>query len=192
MARPSNKEQRTEQILDAFESCVAKYGVEGSTLEKIAETAGLARPLIRHHIGNKELLLDALVKRMIVKSDWMVKEMVNMLPQKDIGNHLVELLFDSRYSDQQLILVFGGLILAATDRPQLAVIMNRWVTEFIGLITHLLKQEFPKTNENTLSVVATGITGLYFNVDSLSALKQGTKIRSDSKSAARLLLATLK
>ena len=37
MPRPSVKAERTEEILDAFERCVARYGVEGSTLERIAE-----------------------------------------------------------------------------------------------------------------------------------------------------------
>ena len=54
MARPSVKEERREQILTAYEQCVARYGVEGATLDKVAEEAGLARPLIRHNIGNRE------------------------------------------------------------------------------------------------------------------------------------------
>ena len=34
MPRPSLKAQRSEEILDAYERCVARYGVEGATLEK--------------------------------------------------------------------------------------------------------------------------------------------------------------
>ncbi len=192
MARPSNKQQRTEQILDAFEWCVGKYGVEGSTLEKIAEKAKLARPLIRHHIGNKELLLGSLVDRMITKSACSMKQLIDSLPSTDVGSKLIEYLFDPDYSDQQMILVFGGLILAATDRPQLAETMSQWVTQFIETITQLLKQEFPNSDPNILSAVATGITGIYFNVDSLNALNQTTTIRSDSKAAAFMLLKALK
>ena len=44
MGRPSIKAERREQILDAYETCVARFGVGGASLEKIAETAGLARP----------------------------------------------------------------------------------------------------------------------------------------------------
>ena len=37
MGRPSLTEVRTVEILDAFERCVARYGLEGSSLERIAE-----------------------------------------------------------------------------------------------------------------------------------------------------------
>ncbi|MEO1142890.1 MAG: TetR/AcrR family transcriptional regulator, partial [Pseudomonadota bacterium] len=63
MARPDIKESRREQIIDAFEFCVARYGVEGATLAKTAEQAGLARPLVRHNVGNRDDLVDALTKR---------------------------------------------------------------------------------------------------------------------------------
>ena len=43
MARPSVKDERTEAILAAFERCVARHGVEGATLQRTADEAGLAR-----------------------------------------------------------------------------------------------------------------------------------------------------
>ena len=43
MARPIVKDQRRAEILDAFEACVARYGVEGATLAKTAEQAGLGQ-----------------------------------------------------------------------------------------------------------------------------------------------------
>ena len=49
--------RRRQEYLDAFEKCVARYGIEGATLAKIAEIAGLARPLVRHNVGNRDTYL---------------------------------------------------------------------------------------------------------------------------------------
>ena len=54
VGRPSNRDDRYEQIMQALIRCVARYGVEGASLAQIAEEAGLKRPLVRHHLGNRE------------------------------------------------------------------------------------------------------------------------------------------
>ena len=71
MPRPSVKDQRREEILTAFARCVALYGVEGATLEKIAAEAGIARPAVRHFVGNRDELVEALTAH--VKKDYTEK-----------------------------------------------------------------------------------------------------------------------
>ena len=85
MPRRSLKEERRSQILDAFEICVARYGVEGATLERVAEEAGLARPLIRHNVGNREDLLDALLERYLESSEHSMRQLLAALPWSITG-----------------------------------------------------------------------------------------------------------
>jgi TetR/AcrR family transcriptional regulator, transcriptional repressor of bet genes len=60
MGRPSVAPQRRRQIVDATIQCMAAHGVSGTTLERIADTAGMGRGLVRHFAGNRdELLIDA-------------------------------------------------------------------------------------------------------------------------------------
>lgn len=60
MGRRSLAVERRGQILAAAIECMATHGVSGSTLERIAETAGMARGHVRHFAGNREdLLVDA-------------------------------------------------------------------------------------------------------------------------------------
>ncbi len=191
MARPSNKAMRALEILDAFEWCVAKYGVEGSTLEKIAERAKLARALIRHHIGNKEALIQLLVERVIDKSNQAVCEMMAQLPDEDRCQVLISFLFDESNSNQQLILVFSALITAANDRPDMAEKLNAWVQNFIHQIAKQIKQQYPQHPSESIYTVASGIIGIYFNVDSLSTLGDISHIRVQSKAAASLLVESL-
>lgn len=63
MGRPSLASERTEQILDAFEECIRKYGLKESSIPKIADEAGIKHSLIRHYIGNRDSLVSAMVNR---------------------------------------------------------------------------------------------------------------------------------
>ena len=63
MARPSKAEERKEQILDAFERCVVRTGLQGITLEKVAREAELPRSLVRHFVGNRDEMVEAVFER---------------------------------------------------------------------------------------------------------------------------------
>ena len=65
MGRPSVQKQRKAEVLDAFMTLVARFGVEGATLERIAEESGLKRPLIRHHLGNRDEMVRALALHVV-------------------------------------------------------------------------------------------------------------------------------
>jgi len=63
MGRKSLADERKRQILDAFERCVIKYGLESASLDDVAQEAGVSRSIIRHYIGNRDQLFDELVDR---------------------------------------------------------------------------------------------------------------------------------
>ena len=55
--RPPRTEVRRLEILEAFGRCVARSGLEATTLEDVAQEAGLQRAMIRHHVGNRDTLV---------------------------------------------------------------------------------------------------------------------------------------
>lgn len=62
MGRPSVATERREQILDATMTTIAEHGIHGTTLDRIADTAGMSRGHVRHFVGNRDrLLLDTAV-----------------------------------------------------------------------------------------------------------------------------------
>ena len=191
MGRPSVKAERREQILDAYETCVARFGVEGASLEKIAETAGLARPLIRHNVGNREALLFALVERFLARSNHQVERMINALPEDKPIEAMIDWLFNPNYSDHQFVLVAEALIAASQDDTDLANRMRNWTRDFINKVQDVLATTYPNASPDKLQAVATGITGIYFNADSLTPLGDIHDIRVASKRAASLLVAIL-
>ncbi|MCT4655762.1 MAG: TetR family transcriptional regulator [Cohaesibacter sp.] len=209
MGRPSTKEKRTQEILDAYEACVVKYGVEGTTLELLAKEAGLARALLRHHVGNRDKLLDALLERFFERSDQVMQAFVCALPpvgsvasdmdesaSADLPHRLdvfLTWLFSPDYVDTQLGLMASALIAVAPKYPDLSFKLARWVEGFSNVIEAELDHAFPKSCKEKRHQVAIGVLGIYFNADSLtflSHLEEG--FRKQCELSARLLVATLK
>ena len=191
MPRPSVKAERTEEILDAFERCVARYGVEGSTLERIAEEAGLRRSLLRHYLGNREDLVDALVERFLRQSSRDTDLLFAALPDRGRAAKLIDYLFDESHADTQAILVADALVAASAHRPELAPKLRRWTEDFTSRIAEELGRSFPAAEPAARKEVAAGIVGIYFTVDSLTPLGAMPRFRAASKAAARRLVSSL-
>jgi AcrR family transcriptional regulator len=56
-------QQRREQLIDAALSVIVSQGYEGVSIEAIARTAGVTRPVIYDHFQNLGRLLQALIER---------------------------------------------------------------------------------------------------------------------------------
>ena len=191
MGRPSLKKQRTEEILEAYEACVIRYGVEGATLERVAAKAGIARPLIRHHVGNREDLLLALTARFQDVSGEQLRELMACLPEKNRVMALIDLLFDETYTDANMTQLAQALLTAAADRDDLAQYLREWVGKFMDMLNSEISEEYPHARQDEVEAVVAGIMGVYFNVDSFSTLGRFDRLQSASKAATLRLLATL-
>jgi len=191
VARPDIKDARREQILDAFEACVARYGVEGATLARAAEEAGLARALIRHNVGNRDDLMDALVRRYIENSREAMDAFMTALPPGNRLNTMIDWLFDPQFSNSRLVQVANALIAASSNDPALAERMQAWFGDFVGRIDAVIAADHPKAMPAQVAAVAAGITGIYFNVEALYPLGEIKALVAASKNAARLLASCL-
>lgn len=59
MARPSVAAERRVQIAEATIRCIGAHGYAGTTLDRVAEEAGMARGHVRHFAGNRDAMLVA-------------------------------------------------------------------------------------------------------------------------------------
>ena len=91
MVRPSIKEASKEETLTAFSRYITKYGLAGSSLEKVAEESGLKRPLIRHYVGNREDLLSLLEEQVTDHSRQILDELLQNLSPERKSIDLVEI-----------------------------------------------------------------------------------------------------
>ena len=192
MPRPSLKEQRTEEILAAFARCAAKYGLEGSTLERIAEEAGVKRTILRHYVGNREDLIEALTVRIVDFFTREGEELFALLPERGASELLVDYLFSDGGAVNPEITLTAEQLIAAGDRyPQVRRQMAAWVTTFVGQVSEVLARDHPDASEDDLLAVAYGIVGIFFNTDSLAPLRLPGAYRMAAKHAAERLIRTL-
>lgn len=65
MGRPSNREQRRREILDAFARVMADHGFAGATIAAVAMEANIAPGLVHHHFKSKGELLSSLLTDLV-------------------------------------------------------------------------------------------------------------------------------
>ena len=191
MPRPSLKEERRAEILDAYGRCIARYGVEGATLEKTASEAGLARTLIRHNVGNKDELFEAFVDRFLDGAYQFTDAFFESLPQEERLATMTDWVFDPAHTDAHDVAVTNALLIAAIQSRPLAKRLSLWTYDFVDKLTQELRTAYPKADREKTEAVATGIAGIYFNADTLAPLGGMSRFSDSSKEAVRLLISTL-
>jgi len=82
--RMSGKERR-EQLLDIGRTVFARKGFDGTSVEEIAERAGVSKPVVYEHFGGKEGLYAVVVDRE-------VQRLLDRITASLVGNHPRELL----------------------------------------------------------------------------------------------------
>ena len=192
MPRKSLKEVRSEQILATYATCIARYGFEGATQERIAEQADVKRSILRHYLGNREEMIDALIDH--VGKDWktQTEELVNALPHSRRVSVLLEFLFDKYYVvDRNSILILHALIAAAEQYPGINMMLIDWTNQLIQMVENELRLEYTDVADDLIFSVAFGVVGIYFNIDSFALHDPPDKWWTASKNAAELLVNSL-
>jgi AcrR family transcriptional regulator len=187
MARPDIREQRREQILDAFERCIAMHGVAGAGLDMIAKEAGLARALIRHNVGNREDLLKSAVSRFTTRTTAEWQDTLRQMPRRNRYETLIEWLFDPKYSDPQMVRISDALITACAAVPELAGQIRNWLTGFSSSLAADIRANIADIDQADSEAVAAGIIAAYFSYDSTTPLGDMEAYRQSCKRAALML-----
>jgi AcrR family transcriptional regulator len=133
LGRPSIREERREEILAAFERCIARKGLTKTTLADVADEAGQPRPLVRHFIGNRADMVGALIDRLLERS----KSQLSSLPAGLGKEQTVELVLEAAFSDNTTnFLIMELWYLALRDMPlrkRLAEIYEGLILEVAAL-----------------------------------------------------------
>lgn len=191
MPRRDLTEERTEQILNAFERCVARYGLDGSSLEKIGEEAGMKRTILRHYIGNRDDLVHALCERMTKEWHHQLRSLELAPVGKDPQKELVGLLFYSPEHNRDSILVAENLIAAADRYPKVGEAMRDFVEAYTKVISQRLKIIHPKSPAENRWQAAYAILSILFNEASLAALNMPPKYLRAAKAGVFSIIDSL-
>lgn len=188
MPRPSMKDQRTAEILDAYLTCVARFGLEGATQDRIATEAGVKRPLLRHYLGNKDQMVIELTNHVVQCYRDAVDGLRHVARSVQTPSDLVELLFhDEGPRDQRVGLAWQTLATAAPEMPELRQPLIDSQDNFLATLTEILQRTTPEVPEPQVRAVAQGIAAIFLSQDSLTPLMPPPEWGDDHKRSALML-----
>lgn len=193
MPRPSLKDERSQEILDAFLTCVARFGLEGATQERIAAEAGVKRTLLRHYLGNRDEMIRALMDYVVAGFSETTDALAKVLgPDGDL-TMLIALLFDERdASDPRLMLAYQAMVASVDNYPEMRAPLLESLQRFLSVIEEAAKRSHPNQSTDTIRAVAHGISAAYVNLDALTPLNPPAEWHIAAKTAAILLANSLK
>ena len=158
MARPNLSHERREQILDAFARCVARRGLAATTLEEVAQEAGMKRSILRHYIGNRAALVSALLDRLLGRWRQELEELAAYVAAAPTVERLVDGLYWQGGDDLPLA---GALTEAARHDVALAAWLADWLREEERALAAMLVKIAPKAGAERLAIAAHGIVAIH-------------------------------
>ncbi|MCG7561096.1 TetR/AcrR family transcriptional regulator [Pseudoalteromonas sp. McH1-42] len=185
MARPSMAAQRKEEILDALETCILQYGIQATSLESIAEAAGVKRTILRHYIGNRDDIICALSTRLRSRYSQQWQQLLCWLPSKNKTESIIDALFTVGSSERVNATIIGEAIFSEAKRlPPVKRDQEAIMDEFITIICQVLRDEYEHASDDKIELVAHGIYANYLLSESflpLTLVDQVYKLKATSK-----------
>ena len=192
MGRPSLADTRRPQILRAFEDCVLKYGLEGSSLQRIAQQAGVRRNLIRHYFGNKDDLAEALVAGIIERTIAESQTLANADGEQAGAEALVGYLTGSRFADKRDDALIDALMAASHRDAGLRAQLRRKYRAFQRAIEQQLRSSFPAATADEVRATAYSLMCLAVGSASMHDIEFPDSKRSYARQSAIQLIDSLR
>ncbi|QDU53868.1 TetR/AcrR family transcriptional regulator [Aeoliella mucimassa] len=157
-----------EAILDAARDLMLEHGYSATSLEMIAEKAGVGKPTIYSRFGSKEGLFDAVVARrsLIVEQTIGVLEVLSEDPRVDLME--ITMRFQKRALAVQQRRWDRLVIAEAARLPQLAqTLYKAGPDKFFRAITRYIRRqsELGRLNVDTPEVAAEHLFGLLVGIE---------------------------
>jgi AcrR family transcriptional regulator len=191
MGRPSLRDERRKQILAAFESCVLKYGLEGSTLDRVAEEAGVRRTLIRHYVGNRADLTQALIDRVREQTIAGIRGAARTSDGPQSVGSLIDVLVGPTFPDERDDALIDALMAAMHRDPQLKEQQRVKYDDYVKTLAEELGGLFPSASPADVHAVAYALVCLAVGNASMYDVGLSSREPDDARQAGRVLVASL-
>ncbi|XVU21113.1 TetR/AcrR family transcriptional regulator [Actinoplanes sp. CA-054009] len=191
MGRPSLVAERTEQIMQATGRSLRKYGLAGTTLERVSEESGLSRSHVRHYVGNRDDLLRAFTTWLYAGYE---TEFVGKIAQAGPGAklpHAMDYLFRTGFVPSDDDTVIRELVTAGiTDESIREVLQTRYL-QAVSTIEDALADEYPDAAPAARRSVAYGLWCLALGNSTMAELQLPVASGGLVRTAADALLERL-
>lgn len=170
MGRPSLAAERREQILDAVTQCIGELGIEGTTLERVAEASGFSRGHIRHYLGNRDDMLTQFQHRLSARYVQRMRIISESAEPGQRGMALVRLLFGKEWSPSQDNAAINALFWAAARDEQVRASLRATYMAMERTVASGLRADYPDAPAAECASTAYGLLSLAFGHSSLLEL----------------------
>jgi len=194
MPRPNLKDRRSSEILDACLSCVARYGLDGATLERIAREAGVKRPLLRHYLGNRDEMMRRLAAYVVAELDAATQATGMILAEAERPRDVAEWLLSESGrvgEDRRLTLAWQALAEASDRAPEMRQPLIDAQNAFLDTLYTALARLAPGAGVGEVSAVAQGLASLRAARHGMQPLDPRGRWEADLRQAAIMLAARL-
>lgn len=191
MGRPSLADRRRAEILRAAARTVAKYGLAGSTQERIAAAAGMSRSHVRHYAGNRDELVHALWEHIMTPYFAELREVMAGSPPEARVHALVGHLFGPQMAYSEDDMVIDALISGAMHDVRLRGRIYESYSRLEQEIARAVREAFPACDPGESRQLAYALICMAFGYSTLAALPFPAGRQKGVKSLALRLIATL-
>ncbi|MBD8044596.1 TetR family transcriptional regulator [Arthrobacter sp. Sa2BUA2] len=199
MGRPSVSAERRRQILEAAIRSLAANGLAGTSLDRIAEEAGMARGHIRHFAGNRDDILTAAAVLFyfgeVPDTDTDAPEISNatsFLPgEANTITGALDYLFGVFAESDAENTVSLALVDAARTNPRIHAIVLRAYTGSQNDLASLLAKAHPEATPAACRNVAYGILTIALGNVFMADIEVSAQRTAVARQSAELLVTTL-
>jgi len=189
MSRPNKTSERRAQINHATIRTIAKFGYAATTLDRIAQEAGLARGHVRHYAGNRQELIREAVKLFYFGDSGAEKFWPRSVATL---SEAVDYLFSEAFiGTREENAVFVGFFEAARADAEISNILSRAYSGAEKELARLLKKDYPTVAPSRLRQVAFSVVALAIHNVFLLDISGQTTTTVRAKSSAKLVISTL-
>lgn len=189
MARPSKTDERREQIIEATLQTIAERGISSTTLDKIADTAGMSRGHVRHFVGNREQLLIDTARRFYEVENGTPAILPAAVTDLDsASDYLFGESFTTSDSENAVVLAFVEL---SRSIPEIAEVLTGAYSATREKLTEFLIDAKPAASASDCEWAAEGLLAIALGNVFLGDFDPNTAHTSRSRRAAEALISAI-
>jgi len=140
MGRPPKTEERSEEIMRAFEACVLRHGLAATTLTDVADKSGLPRSLVRYFMGNRDEMVDRLIERLMAVATSRIDTVRDASGDMSVAR-LLDAYFGEVFADERSNALMGELWYLARTDPHIRDRVHGVYLYATSLLTDALARE---------------------------------------------------
>lgn len=193
MGRKNLTKERQDSILDAAERCIAKYGLQRTTLANIASEARINRGLIHHYIGNREDVIQMMSERILKRYKRSFYEYAATRAGRDQSDVVLGYYFSAwlEQAPEDDILFLELLAQSGRDAHIRKLLIN-FYSEVEKMIAKELITHHPQVETNRIHTMSYSLMVLAFAHATIRWLGLPQAKRADVRSVAAILAGSLK